>query len=152
MLGKLNFGLILISMFCITTMFTVCDPSIYDYIGDDYSTGLELRDFLDAKVCYNNLLNDLEFMKSNCYNDEKLASAQALTILLSYGLADMSKQASDLTEEQLRIKVNLYSAIRLIFIYANSNINDEMNYYDAEKILLNTMDAILYCHEMLYYL
>ncbi len=146
-----NVLLKLFLLFALAFSLSACDPGLYDFIGDG-GTGLDIRQFLDAKISYNQLLNDLEFMESKCYNDEGLASAQSLTIMLSYGLADMSKDASTFTDEQRSTKVQLYTEIRTVFLYANGNMGSGLNYFDAEIILNSTKEAIKYCKMVIAFL
>lgn len=141
-------------MFVAGIVFSACDPGIYDLpgAGDNLFDGIEIKQFLDPKVCYDQLLEDLEFMKSTCYSDEKLAAMQAYTILTSYSFADAAKESSSFTPEQLKTKAALFAAIKLINIYSNNYVEGVISLFDPEAILVNTDTAIAYCSQILTYL
>jgi len=125
-----------------------CDPGVYDLTGGQQNVSApDFRLFLDAAACYEQLLDDLDYMKT-CYKNEKLAGAQAQTIFMNYGVADMSKSMADLTSEQQLIKADLFAEIKLINLYSN-NFTDSANFYNQNQILTHTDYAIGYCKRMI---
>ena len=95
--------------------------------------------------------SDLEYLKSDCLQDEKLASAQAFTILLSYGMADMAKDSSSYTAEQFKTKANLYNEIKLLNVCTNNYAAALGFSYNKAVVELYTNNAINYCKTMLTY-
>jgi len=134
-------------------MLSACDPGIYSFGGESFNpfAGMDISQFLDPKTCYTQLLKDLEYMRDKCYFDESLASAQAYTILMSYGLADKSKESSLLSQDQLNTKASLFSQIKLINIYANTFSDSETVAFYPLVVFDHTLIAINYCKQMLEY-
>jgi len=150
---KFKIALLIVAVAFTGAMFGSCDLSIYDLQKIDPSItggGMDVRQFLDAKTCYGRLLDDLNFMMSNCYHEEKKAGAQAYTILLSYGLADLATDSAALPPEQFDTKVDLYDTIRRMNMNAN-NFADSFVNYDPAVVLQDTKDAIILCNRMINY-
>jgi hypothetical protein len=131
-----------------------CDLGINnlpDGFLDQYPMGFDIKKMFDPKVSYNQVLSDLEYMKTKCYSNKDLAGAQAYTILMSYGLADMSKEVTSYTDEQLSVKALLFEKIKMIYIQSNNEFAIFLS-FEPQTIYNLTVEAIDYCKIIISYL
>ena len=141
------FSLLLFMLFVLSG----CDVGINDLenVGDLPGMGdgldLDIRDILDPRDSYNVLLEELEFMNQGAFLDPELADAQTFKILMTYSLADMSTKTSELTEEQLEIRADLYYIIKLMYAYVSTNTGT----YVSSVVRNRTNQAIVYCEKMI---
>jgi hypothetical protein len=128
-----------------------CDVGINDLQngGDIPGWGdvpnLDIRDILKPEDSYKYLLEELEFMNDETYLDPELADAQTFKILMAYSLADMSTKSSELTENQIEIRADLYNTIKLMYAYVSTYTGTYI--YGVVKIRTN--QAITYCEQMI---
>lgn len=126
-----------------------CDLGINDLEAIDGEFGNQLdfgiTDLLSPTKSYEYLLDELEYMRENSYQDIQLARKQSFKILNIYGIADISIESSELTTEQIDIQADLFEEIRLINIY----VNLEDSYYSPLIVYNRSDEAINLCNELL---
>ena len=112
--------------------------------------GKGIKELLDPIESYEQLLVDLKFMINGAlFIDGKLASAQAYTIMTSYGQADMSKEQESYSVDARARKADLYARIRDINVFANA---EPYGAIEIGEVALNTNLARADCEALLAYL